>query len=206
MLVGFSSNAFNFLPPELSMISIPSAFLNSSAMPFQSHQGSGLGSYLVLNLNFTLIKPIVDTLIKIFEGSLRGRGEAHITIISPLEFKSGLKSVLTIEEINSIALAYSIQSSTFSVLCLARQSQFDAKLGKRSFVYNFIVQSSDLLEIRKQIEARYIEKGGDASNFDPDRFYPHITLAFEEHGDWFPEDQVFKTKKTCISLINNHIA
>jgi hypothetical protein len=54
--------------------------------------GSGFGSYLLLNLNFTLIKPIVDTLNKTFEGSLRGRGEAHNTIISPLEFKSGLKS------------------------------------------------------------------------------------------------------------------
>lgn len=187
---------------SLSLSSISIEFLNTSAIPFQPHTAAGFGSYLVMNLNNSYLKPLIAELNATNSFSLRTRAEAHITIISPPEFNFALNSVLTMEDINQIALEAEIQSSKFEIVCLAKQSQFDPKLSKRSAVFNLIVESPALLAIRNSIQARYEEKGGEASNFDAQRFYPHITLAFEEHGDWFPEDQVFKTKRTCISKID----
>ena len=186
-------------------VSLPFAisadFLNASAVPFQPHTAAGFGSYLVMNLNVTYLQPLIAELNATSSLSLKSRGEAHITVISPPEFNSGLKAVMTMDEINQIAVDSGIQSSKFRVACLARQSQVDLKLSKRSAVYNLIVESPALFAIRNRIQEKYMEKGGDPSNFDSERYNPHITLAFEEHGDWFPEDQVFKTMRTCISKV-----
>lgn len=180
---------------------ISAEFLHASAVPFQPHAAAGFGSYLAMDLNVTFLNPLIAELNATSSLSLKSRGEAHITVISPPEFNFGLKTVMTMDEINQIALELGIQNSKFRVACLARQSQMDLKLSKRYAVYNLIVDSPALFAIRNMIQEKYLEKGGDPSNFDSERFYPHITLAFEEHGDWFPEDQVFKTMRTCVSKV-----
>ena len=173
---------------------------DASTVPFLPHlKATPYGSYLIQNLNFSFVNPIFAILNHTY-GPLSNRGEAHITIISPPEWMAGLSSVLKMEEINQIALDNKIQGSPFKLLCIARQSQFNAPLSKRTYVYNILVENKNAIKIRELVHDLYISKGGDASNFNPYNIYPHITLGFDVDGkDWFPEDQVFKTKETCIA-------
>lgn len=135
-----------------------------------------------MSLDYEAVRPIYDQLNSRF-GPLSNRGDAHITVLTPTEFSNGLNRVLSINEINKIATDMNIQSSPFEVLCVAKQSQFGSKLGKKSAVYNLLVKSDAISKIRTAIFNAYTAKGGDPSNFYPEYYLPHITLGFESHGN-----------------------
>ncbi|KAJ3357939.1 hypothetical protein HDU91_005328 [Kappamyces sp. JEL0680] len=178
------------------------AITDSSLIEFSVHNSSApFGSYLIQNLNFTLVTPIFNLLNATY-GPLKNRGEAHITVITPPEFMSGLSTVLTMDDINTVAKNNNIQANRFDIVCVGRQSQMDSttKPPARSSVFNILLEAPASLKIRKDVYALYLKKGGDPSNFNPYNFYPHITVGFEVK-DWFPEDQVFKTKDTCIAPV-----
>ncbi|KAJ3381297.1 hypothetical protein HDU92_005471 [Lobulomyces angularis] len=165
------------------------------------------GAYLAMNLDFNQALP---TLLALNASKapqpLRNRGESHITVIAPTEFNRVLKEFVTIEEINQIALDRDIQNADINPYCLARQSNIEKNaaspiVGQRSYVYNILVESKVLTSIRVAVRDLFVKKGGDPANFSPKDWYPHITLAFNEHGDWFNEDYVFKTSSTCVSRL-----
>jgi 2'-5' RNA ligase len=184
-----------------AILSLPGEILNTATVPFSPNTKPGFGSYLELKLNYTFVEPIFNQLKREMP-NLASRGEAHITVITPPEYNKGLSSFLSIQEINQIALKNEIQSMPFELVCLARQSQFDPKLNRRAAVYNLIVKSPALFQLRSTIYEAYLAKGGDPSNFSPETFFPHVTVAFEERGDWFVDDQVYKTARTCIKPIS----
>jgi hypothetical protein len=185
---------------DYSDYKLSTSFLNASQI-----KPSKSNVYISQILDYNLLRPVIDTLNSSY-GPLNGTGEAHITVISPPEFKYGLSSVLTMQEIKDLAISENLQSLPFEIICLARQSQFDKNLGKRSSVYNLIVKTEGLFTFRSKVFDLYLSYGGDPSNFNPTAYYrkfylthlAHITLGFEEHGDWFTQDLVFKTDMTCI--------
>jgi hypothetical protein len=88
-------------------------------------------------------------------------GEAHITVISPPEYEVLAKVNISIEDINTIATAHRIQASKFRVVCLG-MVELDENI-----VYQLIVSSSDLVDIRTKLFQLYWSKGGNTALFDP---------------------------------------
>jgi hypothetical protein len=177
-------------------LTINSKLLDSSRIPF-----TGQKNYLQQTLDFSVLEPFLvqinDTYGKPPSLPLKSRGEAHITVITPPEFTS-LSPQLTISDINRIALSNNIQSSPFTIICLARQ--VPAGKEELGFVYNLLIDNPSLVSIRKQIYNEYLMHKGNPNAFDASKFYPHITIAFET-TDFFESEGVIKNPTTCIQSV-----
>lgn len=119
-------------------------------------------------------------------------GEAHITVVTPIEFYQVLKSKLTMKEIEAIADRYDIQSSKINILGVGSgKVNLDGKVEDTYFV---IVDSADLRLIRQMIFYEFTRRGGDRSAFDPTWFFPHITIGYTKR-DLHEADGVLKNLK-----------
>lgn len=138
--------------------------------PFISHTVPGQwSSYLIMNVAFKPVKeifPQIDILMKGTLNKKNARTEAHITVISPVEFHKVLKDKISIQEIHDIALKNEIQKSKFEIICLGKGEARDD-----STIY-LVVKSKNLLKIRKEVFSLFKERGGRPSQFDPELFYP----------------------------------
>lgn len=149
------------------------------------------GSWLQMNLPFEPMVNLKKQVEQIEGVTLKTRGEAHITVVTPVEYWNILKSKISIEEINRIAEQMDIQNSTFEIVCLGRGQ---LNLAKTYFV---VVTSEDLTNIRKAVQNAFISKGGSPTVFDPLNFYPHITLGFTDR-DLHESDGVVKGSNSCV--------
>ena len=144
--------------------------------PFISHtEDIPFGSYLVMNINFKPVKELFKSLDDFLDGSLdkkKARKEAHITIITPPEYDKVLKKYISIKEITKLAQSSSLQDMKFTPLCIGR-GEFE-----KSRTYYLVVRSIGFLKLRKKIFELYKSRGGEASQFDPNLFYPHITIGY----------------------------
>lgn len=161
------------------------------------------GSWLQQNLPYAPAQKLAAQLETSYQVKLKTRGEAHITVITPVEYWNVLKPAgLTMQEIIQAALKLKIQNAKFEVVCLGRgTAQLDNKPEQTYFV---VVRSEDLVNIRKEIHRLFILKGGDRTKFDPLRYYPHITLGFTKR-DLHESDGIIKGANSCIQgvrLIN----
>ena len=169
----------------------------NSKLPFQSHQGAGaFGSYLVMDVNYKPVEDVYKQLLAAIKGvPLTNRGEAHITVITPVEYNEILKSKLSMQEVDDIAKKNKIQNAKFDVVCVGKGShEVEAKVEDTYFV---VVRSPDLLKIREEIQKLFIEKGGPKDYFKPQYFYPHITLGFTLR-DLHVDDGVIKDESSCV--------
>jgi 2'-5' RNA ligase len=126
---------------------------------------------------------------------LNNRDDSHITIITPPEYQTILQPYLTPESIDSIAELANIQQSHFKVICYGRGVAYDND--QQLQTYFLVVESPDLIKLRKKIFDAYVKNGGDPSRFDPENFMPHITFGFTSH-DLFESNGVYKQKNSCI--------
>ncbi|KAI9301336.1 hypothetical protein BJ944DRAFT_169267 [Cunninghamella echinulata] len=113
-----------------------------------------------MELDFQYVKPVFDNLNSTTQPLLT-RNEAHITIISPPEYKILSSANINIVDINAIAMKHKVQSSHFKVACLGKVSQ------QNNTVYQLIVTSPDLIKIREDIFRLYYSKHGNLALFDP---------------------------------------
>ncbi|GAB5592959.1 hypothetical protein Unana1_07859 [Umbelopsis nana] len=118
------------------------------------------------------------------------KDEAHITVISPPEYNLLSNANITIDEINGLAAEYKIQESAFEVMCLGRVKLND------NVVYQLVVRSPDLVRLRTKIFQLYWHKGGNPALFDPESFWPHVTVGYTEQ-DVFIENGVYKGHNIC---------
>jgi len=170
---------------------------------FVPHSDEGpLGSYLTMNVNFPPVSELFF-LVLIHQGfSLQNRGEAHITVITPIEFNNVLQPMgVTIDEINKIAHSKNIQSSKFEVECLGR-GKADIE-GKTEKTFYIVVTSEDLIEIREKVHSIFVNKGGDPHKFKPRSYYPHITVGFTRR-DLHESDEVIKNLDSCWADLKLH--
>lgn len=174
--------------------------------PFISHVDSTDGYWLGRNVNYLAVKAIYQQLQKRLPAlQLKTRGDAHITVITPPEYKNILKPYLTPKEIDQIAKQMNIQASEFTPVCLGRGQKLETN-GKAMQTYFIVVKSLALLKLRQKIYEEYVAKGGVPSRFDPQHFTPHITVGFTNR-DLFESDGVYKQANACISklvLITSH--
>jgi hypothetical protein len=124
-------------------------------------------------------------------------------VITPREYYDVLKSKLTLKSIDKIVKA-SIQKSTFKVICLGKgmaEIKNNKKKLKTEETYYAVVESLDLIDLRKSIQHAFGKNGGKKQLFDPENFDPHITLGFSKR-DLFKIDGVVKNRKSCYAALN----
>ncbi|CAO3612009.1 unnamed protein product [Cunninghamella echinulata] len=204
----FFTPSYSFTPPtvfqkHLTPLGVPwggppiklsKNLYKTKKIPFKEHNEDS--PWLGMELDFQYVKPIFDSLNSTTQPLLT-RNEAHITIISPPEYKILSSVNITIVDINAVAMKHKVQSSHFKVTCLGKVSQ------QNNTVYQLIVTSPDLIKIREDIFRLYYSKHGNLALFDPHSFWPHITVGFTNH-DLFIENGVYKGLNACYRPITLH--
>lgn len=152
-----------------------------------------------MNIKYTPVKEVYRQLLQRTHLNLKNRGEAHITVITPVEFDRVLSHKLTIGEINQIALDYNIQESGFDIVCIGRgEAVVKGKIEKSYFI---VIRSEDLIQIRMRVRDLFLERGGNPSLFNVENYFPHITLGFTKR-DLHESDGVIKDHSSCLFDIN----
>lgn len=172
---------------------------DNQSLPFISHAGTGaFDSYLTMEVQYSPVESLFQQVQQQEKVKLKNRGEAHITVITPVEYFQVLKDKIQIKEINAIALKHDIQASQFKIECLGRGT---ARINQRTeSTYYLVVSSDKLLNIRKKIQDVFVARGGDAKKFEPQHYFPHITLGFTDR-DLHESDGVIKNKKSCVAAV-----
>lgn len=103
-------------------------------------------------------------------------GEAHITVITPPEFKNVLSKRLSMKEIAAIANEEKLQESDLNIKGLGcGQKTLQGDIDQTFFI---IVESANLIKVRTRIYQEYLKAGGTQNAWDPNAYYPHITVGF----------------------------
>lgn len=181
-------NAFAF---ELSR-----GVFDNGRLSFIKHEGTGaFDSYLSMEINYAPVKALFEEIVKYERRPLKTRGEAHITVVTPVEYFEVLKKKVSIQEINDIALKSQIQNSRFSVLCLGKGSL------KNEEAFFIVVKSEDLVGIRNKIQRLFEARGGRVGAFKAEHFFSHITIGFTSR-DLHEADGVIKDERSCVADIS----
>lgn len=130
--------------------------------------------------------------------TLKDRGEAHITVLTPMEL-SKVRQTLSKAEANEALATASIQNADFSVICVgAGKKQQGATLLQTFFV---VVDSPDLRARRAQLGEAMRLAGGPAGAFDAEHYFPHVTIGFTDR-DLHEEDGVIKGETACVGPLS----
>ena len=178
-----------------SSFEISQEIFKNSQLDLPIHHGDGrFGSYLSVDIPF---EPVSNLFLKLKERvladyglNLKNRGEAHITVVTPVEYFDELKQFVKIEEIQELANKKQLQNSKFKILCIGEGLKNEMR------TYYIVVKSKKLLEFRKELWKLYNVRGGRNLKTSAEKFYPHITLGFSKR-DLHESDGVIKSSKSC---------
>lgn len=152
-------------------------------------------SYLAMNLPYPGFEHLLKELETAEGKTLKNRGEAHITVITPPEFDKILSKKIAMKDINHLAEQMQIQATPFRPLCIGKVT---APINNsEQAAYFVVIDSEKLFKLRKAIQDLYVAKGGTAADFNPELFFPHVTLGYTER-DLHYEDGVKKDASACI--------
>lgn len=148
--------------------------------------------WLGMNIDPVPVDQIRQQLERISGTSLKSRGETHITVFSPVEYKK-IQSKMDMTELELVAHQMDIQKTTWTPICVARG--VDQK-NSGNVTWYIVVEAKGLLELRREVLRRFVKNGGNPADFDPANFYPHITIGFTDR-DLFYTDGVIKDSRNC---------
>jgi 2'-5' RNA ligase len=151
-----------------------------------------LKNYISLDLAYPYYKMLLEKLERRIGHPLKSRGEAHITIITPPEYKV-LTTKIPAEKLHAQANEFMQQSPAFTTKCLGHFEKKQPANSTTDHVYYVVTESKALLDFRKRLAE---ESGLPKTEFDPDLFYPHVTLGFTDR-DFHYEDGAIKNEKSC---------
>ncbi|UOF01970.1 2'-5' RNA ligase family protein [Bdellovibrio reynosensis] len=177
-------------PPSLSLRKIA---YSPSEITTQTFHAGKEKSYLSLDLAYAPFEKIRKDLEAQDQLQLQHRGEAHITVITPPEFKI-LQKKVSMKEIETLAAEMGLQKSAPQLLCVGKSSLQIS--GKMESTYYVVVESERLYQIRKAVGLLYHKKGG-KEIFDAENYHPHVTLGFTKR-DLHIEDGVKKNASSCL--------
>ena len=142
-----------------SVVYLDTQIYDGASQPFIEHLGTGFfQSYLTINLPYSPVRSLWKQLEEKLGRSLISRGEGHITVITPPEFTDVLSKKITIQEIHQLAKKMKIQEAEFDVLCIGNgKKTIEGTIEETFFI---VVQSEDLLKIRKSVRDLYVARGG----------------------------------------------
>lgn len=163
------------------------SFLGCSSLRHeQKNAAKSVRSYISLDLEYARYQSILKAIEEKIGHSLKSRGEAHITIITPPEYKK-LSQKISSQQIDELAKIFLKSSPIFSLVCVGTSKK------ELNEIFYVVIESNDLLQFRLQLSK---VSGLAKQDFDPQVFYPHITLGFTDH-DLHYEDGVIKNAATC---------
>jgi hypothetical protein len=198
-LLIFSFVVFTIPLVHAQNLSLSRKVFDTQFESFSSHQGEGqFDSYLAMNIPFGPVNKFFKQIVNRSRTPLMSRGEAHITVIGPLEYSNELSGYISMNEIDLIAKDYKIQESSFSIICLGSAQKFIN--GDFTQTYYLVVDSPALLKLRQNILKHIVSRGGSPTLFVPENYYPHITVGFIR-SDLHDSDGVYKDISTCESDI-----
>jgi 2'-5' RNA ligase len=119
---------------------------------------------------------------------LKNRGEAHITVVTPPEWKV-LSQKLSIEEVHQWALDDKLHRAPYRPVCVGTYKLKDDS------TYFVVVESLALLRFRQKLKHEFDQRHGQG-DFDPEHFKPHVTLGFT-HKDLHEQDGAQKDESSC---------
>ncbi len=159
------------------VLSLSSAIYKTTTMPFVEHENA-----LALNIDYAPILSLRGQIeqnlhikLKWFQGWSKD-GEAHVTVVTPIETPVLIAGKVTQTRIDQIAGDLKIQESDLQIVGMGHgEAKVDGKLESTLFV---IVKSKNLLKIRQAIEAEFLKGGGKPGTFKAEHFFPHITVGF----------------------------
>lgn len=143
-------------------------------------------NYVSLDLEYPEYQETLNKLDTFLGKDLVNRGEAHITVITPPEFKT-LNSKVSPEVIHQEWENWKTKS--FKKVCLGEGTVKENK--KVLKTYYVVVETPEILAFREYLKSKY-----EVTDFKASVFYPHITLGFTEKDLHF-EQGVIKDKKSC---------
>jgi 2'-5' RNA ligase len=182
--------------PAATQLTVSNRVIQGYNVPFLSHWGpKRFDTSLAMNLPYADVLNLrqqlnahLGTELNFFTG-WNPKGEAHITTITPVEYFDVLKEYLEIDRIEEIADRMDIQYAEVSVVGLGVGRA--VLNGKEESTYFIVVESEELLAIRRKIHEEFVANGGDEDAFDPENFYPHITVGYTVR-DLHEQDGVLK--------------
>lgn len=149
----------------------------------KAHKKPGpFGSYVSLDLPFESFKSVYDQL-KVDYVNLKSRGEAHITLVTPVEFHCLFKPAGT--SIDQIEKSIHEYLKSHPDMLKFELDSIGSHQRDELETFFIIVKSDDFLRLRKQLEL--LPNQG----FVADKFYPHVTLGFTDR-DLHSSDGVIK--------------
>ncbi len=181
-------------------LTISADALRNESMPFLEHIGlpdDRFGTSLAMNIQYPPIVSLreqitqqlgLSTPLKFFTG-FNKNGEAHVTTVTPVEYHDKLRRFVSPEKMSEIAMRFNIQSSDLEILGLGCGQAVLS--GKNEDTYFVIIRSENLLRIRRAIYEEYLRNGGIPSEWNPEHFFPHITIGYTLR-DLHEDDGVFK--------------
>lgn len=194
-----SSSTSSRTPNAESTASNPKIFkapVTKEIAPFLAHtEEKPMQAYLSMNLPYAPYQAMLAQLEKAEGVTLKSRGDAHITVVTPVEYDKVLKKHLSIAAIHKIAEEAKLQEIPWTPVCIGKAQKEIA--GKKETTYFVVVESPELIDLRGKIEEAYIKNGGKAQTFVPERISAHITLGFTNR-DLHAEDRVSKRRDSCI--------
>ncbi|MBI4870815.1 MAG: 2'-5' RNA ligase family protein, partial [Candidatus Riflebacteria bacterium] len=165
------------------VVTLDRSIKHNHDLPFVPHHGPGrFDSALAMNVRYGPILELRGQLEKQlgleldFLKAWDPKGEAHVTVVTPLEYYDVLRPHLSIERLDELAREARIQDSPLKVLGVGcGRVNLDEKMEETYFL---IVQSDELVRLRQKLHAEFFARGGRAAAWDPRHFYPHITIGY----------------------------
>ena len=178
------------------VVSLDSSVKNNEKLPFVPHHGSGrFESALAMNVQYEPIASLRRQISEILGNPLNffkewdPKGEAHVTVVTPVEYFDVLKAYVPIDRIDEIARENRLQEARIKIFGIGSgRANLDGKMEETLFL---VVESEDLLRIRQKIYEEFLAKGGPKGSWDPKHFYSHITIGYTKR-DLHEADGVIK--------------
>ena len=150
-------------------------------------------SFVVLDVEYGQVKALRKEVMKAasltkplkYLKDIRKEGEAHVTAFTPVEAQKIVTNdpeaepnKLTMKEISSLAKEVDISQMDLDVKGFGSGSR--VLNGNLEQTFFLIVDSKKLRAFRESIQTLYVSKGGQPEDFQPEKFYPHITIGYTE--------------------------
>ncbi len=170
------------------VVQLPKKILRTEDMPFVprpnglAHNVSDEGFN---ELRESIARSLGDGASLLFFTGWELQGEAHVTVITPPEFKLLSQKGLDEAALEAIARDQGIQDASLQILGIGSgHKYFESERGETFYL---IVESKKLREIREAVAREFRRLGGNRSAFDPKHFYPHVTIGYTHKDIHAPE-------------------
>lgn len=154
-------------------------------------------TYISLAVPFSPANELKKDIEKTSGLRLKDRGEAHITVVTPIEMQK-LRTKLSLASIVSLSAVDTVQEETFQTVCLGRG---DLQQGNKTLsTFYVVVKSRELFERRARLAQAFLQAGGSHNSFKANHFFPHITLGFTDR-DLHENDGIIKDAGSCAATL-----